>query len=258
MKVYISIVSHGHEEIIKSLSTVKKLSNDYIVVIKSNTPSDDFTSYIDENTHWLDNKDSYGLGFGANNNYVYNYCKKLSMNDDDIFIVLNPDVNIKNSMVVRLIEEMVEYNSSLSAINLYLDEANTKYDNSIREFPTFVNFVKSFIGFGNDSVIDKNKITTTSKVDWAAGSFLAFKSKHYGEIGGFDESYYMYCEDIDICYRSKLLGKSVLYHPDVVATHFAGHKNRNILSKHFLWHLKSTMRFLMRKKIALNTKSSLL
>ncbi len=43
-------------------------------------------------------------------------------------------------------------------------------------------------------------------MEWVAGSFIAFKSSSYRKVQGFDENYFMYCEDIDICYRAKSQG----------------------------------------------------
>ncbi|EGR3506856.1 glycosyl transferase family 2, partial [Vibrio parahaemolyticus] len=79
--------------------------------------------------------------------------------------------------------------------------------------------------------------------------FIAIKAIHYKKLNGFDENYFMYCEDIDLCYRSKQEGESVLYLPNISAIHFAAHNNRKLLSKHFYWHLKSVFRFLITSKI---------
>jgi hypothetical protein len=85
-------------------------------------------------------------------------------------------------------------------------------------------------------------------VDWAAGSFLLFRSGMYTELNGFDTSYFMYCEDIDICWRAKVKVKSpVVYLPHIKALHYAKHANRNVFSKHFYWHVKGVLRFLAKK-----------
>lgn len=145
----------------------------------------------------------------------------------------------------------------LASINLYKNEGKTEYDNSIRYFPTSINFIKSLLGLGNASVIDKSFVKGNLDVDWAAGSFLAFRSKHYKKLRGFDESYFMYCEDIDICYRSSILNKKVRYIHEIEAIHFAQHNNRNLMSKHFVWHIQSAVRFLLSKRKLTKIKSSL-
>ncbi|ATU98476.1 glycosyltransferase family 2 protein [Aeromonas salmonicida] len=258
MAIYVSVVSHGHAVLINELLCLSSLSDDLNVVIKSNKPDDYFNDWIcRKNYHWIN--EQYGYGFGHNNNIVFNFCKsKLGMLDSDYFVVLNPDVIIESDAIEKLIGLMMLNKCKLAAINLYKDNDYTIYDNSIRRFPSMVNFGMSFLGLGNNSILGKSELLVPSYVDWAAGSFLAFNVEHYEALGGFDEKYFMYCEDIDICYRSHLTGEKVLYFPNIRAIHLAMHNNRDLFSKHFYWHVKSVFRFLLRKVGVINTTRSLL
>ncbi|HIF9150946.1 TPA: glycosyltransferase family 2 protein [Photobacterium damselae] len=243
--IYIAVVSHNHFDLIKSLGCIDKLSQlkNVKIVIKTNTNESKNIFKQRENIFIID-EPSY-LGFGNNNNIIFDYCcSNLNMINTDYFVILNPDVIINNDNLISLIRKLKEDRVKLAAINLFKDENYTIFDNSIREFPTLKTFVKSFLGKGNDSIYDKSKINSIKKIDWAAGSFLAFEVSHYNKLKGFDTRYFMYCEDIDICYRSMLLGVKVTYYPDIKALHLAKHANRKIFSKHFLWHLSSAIRFL--------------
>lgn len=255
MKVYISVVSHSHSALISQLNCLEKLSDLFQVVVKSNTADDEFTLLDKENNfHWLN--EEYSKGFGENNNIVYKHCKsKLNMLDEDYFIVLNPDVDIEVDAIFELITCMEKDKEKFSTINLFKDKNKTIYDPSIRKFPTLRQFVFSLIGLGNSSIIDKSTIVNPKYVDWAAGSFLAFKAGHYGFLKGFDERYFMYCEDIDICYRSNCSGTKLTYYPNIKAMHLAKHENRKILSKHFYWHISSAIRFLLTKGNSKLTKN---
>lgn len=257
MSTFISVVSHGHSQLIKQLNCLLELSNEFIVVIKNNLESDSFDFFNENKNIYIINKD-YGLGFGHNNNIVFEYCKSvLGMNDDDSFIVLNPDVIIKSSDIKSLIDLMKADSTELAAINLFKDSDYSTYDYSIRKFPTFFQFISSFIGLGNSTIIDKNEITNSIQADWAAGSFLAFRSGLYRKLLGFDQGYFMYCEDIDICYRSLLQGYPLNYYPHIKAVHLAQHANRSVLSKHFIWHITSVFRFI-RSKIGMVTPISII
>jgi N-acetylglucosaminyl-diphospho-decaprenol L-rhamnosyltransferase len=257
MKIFVSVISHGHSELIKKLECLSELSKRLNVVVKSNKPQEYFDDMkANPNFHWLNS--NYGLGFGHNNNLVFEYChKSLGMVSEDYFVVLNPDVIIEANEIFTLVEKMDSNSSKISAINLFKDHDKSIYDNSIRSFPNFYQFAQSFIGLGNSAILDKSKLNTPKYVDWAAGSFLAFKASYYSELNGFDENYFMYCEDIDICYRSHLLGERVLYFPEIKAIHLAMHANRKLVSKHFYWHLKSVIRFLLTKLGLTKNKSSL-
>ncbi|MBY7946258.1 glycosyltransferase family 2 protein [Vibrio fluvialis] len=246
MKIYISVVSHRHAKLINDLSCLTSLSEFFTVVVKSNVSGDFFDEKLlgSVNFHWIN--ENYGLGFGHNNNVNYKYCRdELGINSGDYFVILNPDVVIKPEAIKQLVDLMIEGNANIAAINLYKDLEREIYDHSIRNFPTIKDFISSFLDKGNASIIDKKYITASCDVDWAAGSFMVIKADHYQALGGFDEGYFMYCEDIDICYRSALEGSRVKYFPNIVALHLAKHANRKILSRHFYWHVSSVFRFLL-------------
>lgn len=255
IKVYIGVVSHGHCELIQSLGVLQELSINYNVVLKLNLEEREHAGIIGSNGISVIDRD-YGRGFGENNNIIYCYCKeKLMMKDHDIFIVLNPDVVINSDDIEKLIKSYIEYNFKIATINLYRDTNFHNYDNSIRNFPNLSTFILSFMGKKSEYVINKDNITIPINVDWCAGSFMAFNVKHYHDLNGFDEGYFMYCEDIDICYRSQSLGDKVLYIPQIEAVHFAEHSNNKIFSKHFYWHISSILRFLLSKRNKIKLKS---
>jgi N-acetylglucosaminyl-diphospho-decaprenol L-rhamnosyltransferase len=243
-KVFVSIVSHGHAKLIESLGCAEKLATleNVELIIKNNIANDRINL---KGVKWLDC--SYGLGFGANNNFVFNSIKD-KLKSGDIFVVMNPDVNILETDFNNLINTFNERSDSIASINLYKDIQHSISDNSIRKFPKLKDFILSYIFSKNNTVIDKGKIENIEEVDWAAGSFLVFTASHYEKLDGFDEEYFMYCEDIDICYRSKYLySKPVIYYPHIKAYHAASHSNRNFLSKDFFWHISSVAKFLLKK-----------
>ena len=83
--------------------------------------------------------------------------------------------------------------------------------------------------------------------DWVAGMFMLFPADAYRLVNGFDERYFMYLEDVDICRRLNKNGLRVLYSDAVEIVHdgqFASRKNL----RHFFWHVSSLLRFLRTKK----------
>jgi GT2 family glycosyltransferase len=64
----------------------------------------------------------------------------------------------------------------------------------------------------------------TREVDWIAGAFLLCRRSVLEEVGGFDEDYFMYCEDMDLCYRVRRRGHLVVYYPAASIMH---HGNRS-------------------------------
>ncbi|WP_140919900.1 glycosyltransferase [Limnobaculum xujianqingii] len=247
MNVVISVVSHNHFAVIKRLQCLPKLAKLFTVYVIDNVAESGLNEWCDENKiNYLSNKEKYG--FGQNNNIVFNHYFQRDLNDDDWFLVLNPDVSIEPSVISSLINNMTKNTHCFAAINLFKDFNYINHDNSIRHYPSLFDFISSYIFGINKTIIDKNKVTEPIKVDWASGSFMMFRATLFKLLNGFDEKYFMYCEDIDICYRAyKIYGKELIYYPQYQAVHLAAHSNRKLLSKSFIWHVKSIVRFLILK-----------
>lgn len=248
MTVYISIVSHGHKEIIEKINCLPSLAKGGAmkVFLLDNIGETGLRVYCEENNiSYLKNNSK--KGFGENNNIIFSHIEKvIGFKSDDYFLVLNPDVKVDLLSIMKIYEFSEKNKNQLTTINLYKDTQFKVFDCCVRMFPSFIDFLSSYLGLGNKTIIDKAQINKPIKVDWAAGSFLLFKSSLYNKLGGFDSNYFMYCEDIDICWRSKnIYQEELIFSPDIKAVHYAQHANRSILSKHFFWHLKSMFRFLM-------------
>lgn len=249
MSIVISVVSHNHFKIIKTLQSLENLAPHFEIFLIDNIKESGLQEWCRTyNINYLSN--NIKLGFGENNNKIFNTAFKEGIGDDDWFLVLNPDVVVKKEHIFELVERMRHDRVRLATVNLYKDNEFKIYDNAVRHFPSMADFVKSYLTGYNPTIIDKSQITEPSKVDWASGSFLMFQALLYKQIGGFDKGYFMYCEDIDICLRSTALQKEkVTFYPTVKALHFAAHSNRKLLSKSFFWHVKSMIRYLWVKKM---------
>jgi N-acetylglucosaminyl-diphospho-decaprenol L-rhamnosyltransferase len=248
MKLYISVVNHHHDNLIISNNVLKNLALEHTVILKSNTsPSQELVEYCNKgNIHLL--KKEKVLGFGANNNDVFHCAwSQLGMNDSDYFLVLNPDVIVENKQLEKLLKLAEQFNSDISAINLYKNCDKTLYDNSIRHYHSFLSPVKSLLGMERNDIYDKSEIHEPITIDWAAGSFLLFKAECYKKSNGFDERYFMYFEDADICTRANKQGLTVMYFPQIEAIHLAAHNNRKLFSKHLQWYITSLLRYHMTK-----------
>jgi N-acetylglucosaminyl-diphospho-decaprenol L-rhamnosyltransferase len=246
MNIFISVVSHGHLAILTKLNTLPTLAKNRNISIKlqDNCKETGLEEWcLDNGIDYQCNTEQFG--FGKNNNIVFTRFKEaLQTLDDGFFVVLNPDVVINEAQLFELITTMQSNKAKLAAINLYKDREFKESDNSIRNYPKLSDFIRSFLFKNNPSVIDKSKVDKPTLVPWAAGSFLCFTLNHYDQLGGFDEVYFMYCEDLDICYRSAVqYNEEVLYCPSIKAIHLAQHANMTIFSKHFIWHVCSIFRY---------------
>ena len=247
--IHVAIISHGHEELLitSALGGLVSAGNDLKVWVKDNRPSSKLKTYCAE--HGIFYTDAQpGLGFGHNNNFLYELIQSdVGFSAEDTFVVMNPDITIEPATITQLVTEMNRDNVLIATINLYRDLNFSTSDANIRRFPNLFSVFKIAFLRSVSVGYDKNKITEPLDVDWASGALLAFAAIHYSTLKGFDLRYFMYFEDVDICYRSTLLGHAVRYYPELKAIHAAAHKNRNIASKHAIWFFHSLMKFLSRR-----------
>tara|TARA_R110001606_G_scaffold55669_1_gene135445 strand:- start:1211 stop:1966 length:756 start_codon:yes stop_codon:yes gene_type:complete len=243
MNIIISIVSHGHGSLVSENTHLLAISmlTGVSIVVKDNLGEQILKEYCAINDFiYID--EMKGLGFGANNNYIFNNYLQL---ETDYFIVMNPDVYISVNEFSKLYRYLILSNRPLVTIDLYRDFDFDVRDNSIRKFPRFSDFFYSFLLSKNSSIYDRKSLIENP--DWCAGSFMCFSVGLFSKLNGFDENFFMYCEDLDICKRSKDKGYPLYYFSGSKAVHTAAFNNRSMFSIHFYWHLSSVVRYLIKQ-----------
>lgn len=179
-------------------------------------------------------------GYGKNNNTAF---QKFA-GEADLFVVCNPDVEIDFAAFYDFITG-VEWKNHLITCKTEIP-GGLKHHNVRRYFNPIV-WVGSFL-----KVIDFNywyygaQMEETFTFDWCSGAFMVFDAEAYRKLGGFDEGYFMYIEDTDICYRCDKLHIEKKYYPTFVIRHFAQRQSKNIFNKHFLWIVKSVCRYYLK------------
>ena len=82
---------------------------------------------------------------------------------------------------------------------------------------------------------------------WLSGSCLLLRRTAFEQVGGFDPSYFMYCEDMDLCRRLGEAGWSSVYVPSAVITHTGGHATERVASAMLAEHHRALYRYLSRQ-----------
>lgn len=173
-------------------------------------------------------------GFGANHNAAFLRAQ------GDFFCVLNPDIRIASDPFPALLEEL-----SLPRVGVVAPKIASpigKIEDNGRRFPTPWYLVRKL--FGLTGGLDYRIEQTTLSPDWVAGMFMLFRKDVYAELAGFDERYFLYYEDVDLCRRLRKRGYDVRLVPCVSAVHDARRQSRRSL-RHLRWHLASMLRFMV-------------
>jgi len=235
--VVLSIVSHNQGDFIRDLLADVDakdfgLKYEVIVVVTINLPEDESFLGGHRNLNIKIIRNVIEKGFGHNHNSAF-----LEL-DSDIFVVVNPDIRIERFDLDSFLSYL---DASVGVIGPLVVSPKGNVEDSFRTFPTIRNVAYRKI-FNDRNPSYRLRSSAPINVDWLAGMFLAFNSIVYRELGGFDEKYFMYLEDADICRRSWLLDKRVV----LVPCHSVVHDARRATGKsfrHFRWHLTSLIRF---------------
>ncbi|AOT09689.1 glycosyltransferase family 2 protein [Pseudoalteromonas luteoviolacea] len=245
-KLIVGIVSHGHYDYISNNTELTEIAKlDYVdVVVKDNIGDDRLRDYCDaHNFDYIIS--SSPLGFGDNNNSIFDYATdQLHAKGDDWFIIFNPDVEITLQDFKLLANELNKGQNQFYAPNLFKDTQYTVPENSIRYFATYKDLFNPFLLKPINRPYKKDELQDQQAVDWASGAFLCIQFSAFEDVGGFDSKYFMYYEDVDLCFRLKQQNQPLKFLKGVKAVHKGEYKNRSVFSKHFRWYLSSLFKFL--------------
>ncbi|UTW14251.1 glycosyltransferase family 2 protein [Marinobacterium rhizophilum] len=259
MTIYVSVVSHGNEALISRNNQLQALATleGGEVVLRDNLGCAELRAFAsDYSMHYLASPSP--MGFGANNNAVFEYCRStLGMQPGDYFCLHNPDLVITPDVLLEAVNAAELCAARLVTINLFQDRELSRPDFNIKRFPSLLDFARGFLLGSNPAAYDKAAIDEPTLVDWASGAFLLFKAELYQQLNGFDERFFMYLEDVDICRRSRdEFGDQVLYLPHLKAVHLCQQANKRLFSRHFYWFMVSMLKYFLRsgsRKLGLRT-----
>lgn len=170
-------------------------------------------------------------GFGANHNAAYKIAR------GDYFCVLNPDIRLMENPFPSLIAQAQQQKVGVVAPRI-LNPVGLRED-SARRFPTPTELLRKALGGASEVVTDSHH---ASAADWVAGMFMLFPSSVFRAMGGFDERYFLYYEDVDICARLALAGYKRLVCSDVAVVHDARRSSHRRFD-YAAMHLRSILRF---------------
>lgn len=237
IEITISIVSHGQSHLIqKILADLQAFADDdpCEVILTLNVPERlpftadgfSFPLTIVENTS--------PKGFGANHNAAFRLAR------GEWFCVLNPDIRLPANPFPGLLAALRQRPSAVVAPAV-LSPAGAIED-SIRRFPTPLFLIAKSLG-KNDGRYRYALDDAPFPADWVAGMCMLFRAEDFRQVGGFDEGFFLYYEDVDICARLWKGGLRVMACPAIQVIHDARRASRRD-PRYMRWHVASLLRYL--------------
>jgi N-acetylglucosaminyl-diphospho-decaprenol L-rhamnosyltransferase len=159
------------------------------------------------------------LGFGAANNIAIPRGRKRYV------LVLNPDTRITPGALDALLR-LMEERPTVGICGCRLVREDGTFDHaSRRSFPTILGALGHFSGAGRGARAPRRLAqyrapeVEAGPVDAVNGAFMLIRRAGLVDVGLFDEGYWMYMEDLDLCYRFRQAGWTTWYEPSVTVTH---------------------------------------
>ena len=224
-RITVSIVSHGQQALIRPLlEQLNEFSAGSIasVILTLNIPEPDVLAGLSLRFPLERISNFVAKGFGANHNQAFGRC------ETDWFLVLNPDMRFDRDVLAPLIAQARPDAGLLTPRILEPGKAAPEQHRAI--ITPLEILTRKRPGY-----------PIPAAPEWIPGLFMLFRSRAYRDVGGFDERFFMYGEDFDICARTQLAGWRLQVGEDLMARHAAqraSHGNR----KHLYWHVASLLK----------------
>jgi N-acetylglucosaminyl-diphospho-decaprenol L-rhamnosyltransferase len=232
----ISIVSHGHRNhVLRLLQDLNRIASTrplkVLLTLNVPEPESGLTAFSSLNVALSPN--SQPKGFAANHNAAFVHC------NTSWFAVLNPDVRLPNNPFTALLE-VGNGDPRIALLAPRVVNSVGKLEDHIRPNLTPLSLWRRRRGIVE--TIDASMPAHRSRCFyWFAGMFMLFRSEAFRSIGGFDERFFLYCEDYDICARLFLSGHALALVPYVEVVHDAQRESHRSF-KHRRWHIYSLLR----------------
>jgi GT2 family glycosyltransferase len=231
--VCVIIVSHnGKRWLDAALSSLFASAGglDLDVVVVDNG-SDGSAAYVEENFPLARAITCANRGFGAANN------EGLATVDARYVLFLNPDTEFLEGKLSDLIAVM-DRRPGVGLVGVRQVGGDGELAPSIRRFPSTTNmlaealavekvpFARRYLG---ERVLDRRRYERESPCDWTSGSFMLVRAEALRGCGGFDERFFLFSEETDLCWRLRRAGWGIAHLPSVTIRHYESERSASPL-----------------------------
>ncbi len=229
----IIIVNYNVKEyLLNLLDSIKQASKNIsteIIVVDNNSDDGSIPAINEKYPHVHTIQNNINVGFGAANNQA------LEISSGKFILLLNPDTIVRENTFSEMIN-FLEQNPKVGIAGCkVLNPDGTLQLACRRSFPKpWVSFTKvtglskifpnsKLFAKYNLTYLDENK---SYEVDAISGSFMMMTREAYNKVGGFDTDFFMYGEDLDLCYRIQKAGLKVFYVHKTEIIHYKGESTK--------------------------------
>jgi N-acetylglucosaminyl-diphospho-decaprenol L-rhamnosyltransferase len=216
------------------------------VVIIDNASSDE--SFKSINTYRFKMQvieNNHNIGFGAACNQGAKLCSS------PFVLFLNPDTEIfEKSLEIPLNFIKDKSNLNIGVTGIRLIDENGNYSTSCARFPSAKRYFYRALGlttffprYFQYTIMTNQESPSSGLVDQINGAFFLIRNDLFKKLNGFDERFFLYMDEVDLSYRSKMLGFDSYFLSEAKAFHKGGGSSDQIKAKRVFYSLRSRLQF---------------
>lgn len=220
--ISIIILSYNTQDLLKKClaSLYSKITDsNFEVIVVDNNSTDDSVKMLKHDFKKvivIENKEN--LGFAKGCNIGATHAK------GEYLLFLNSDTEFTASDTLEKLTAQLK-EKTVGVVGGLMLNPDKSYQRSFGSFYTLPHVMKMLF-LGENTELSGQKFTHVQTVDWVSGGFMLVRKSVFEEVKGYDEGYFMYVEDVDLCYRVKKAGYTVVVDPDIKILH-VGHGSSN-------------------------------
>lgn len=235
--------------VVECVRSLRKAGVDELVVADngSRDGSEAALAAADREARFLPLGGNLGFGRGANRGAAV-------VAGTDYVLVCNPDLTVDPD-AVDILAEALDRDPGLAIVGPRIVDLDGITYPSPRVFPGLLDALgHAFLGYvaprnrftRRYRLLDVDRDMPSTDVDWVSGSCFLVRRRAWDALGGFDEGYFMYAEDVDLCWRAHRAGWRVAFEPTARVTHVQGVSTARHPYRMIVEHHRSLLRFSIR------------
>ncbi|MHB8841321.1 MAG: glycosyltransferase family 2 protein [Candidatus Aquicultor sp.] len=222
-----------------------KLDFEHEIIVVDNDSHDDSLKKAKSGfpaVRYLENKDN--IGFARANNQGIRLAK------GQYVLIQNPDTLVIGHAIENLVG-FIRNNPGIGIVGGKLLNRDGSLQYSIRRFPAITGQLFEALFMHKiapqlsrrlgEVVLGESAYGKPLGVDWITGAIMMVDRAAIEQVGMLDESFFLYAEEVDWCYRMRQNGWRIVYYPDAVFTHFMGKTKANL--QLYTQHLRARRQF---------------
>lgn len=246
MSVAISIVSYNTKDLLNNCLTnlyQQKTKEKINIWVLDNDSEDGSAQMVEEIfPKVMLIKSGKNLGFAKGQNQI------LKQVNDKYVVLLNPDTQFEDNFLEKMVGFMEE-NPGCVISGGKLVDFNNKLEANGGDFPfglallTWLFNLEFLKNLPNFHRVDKDYYSFVHEVDWVAGTMMVIRTEALEKVGFFNEQFFMYFEDVELCYRVNKAGGKVMLNPNVSIKHKSGSSSEDPRYSQWRGEFAGLMRF---------------